>query len=423
MDFYDILFAKKLGGGGGSSVEVEALSVTENGTYTAPEGKAYSPITVNTSDDLATLKDVNFFDYDGRLLYSYTKQEWANVTDMPIQPSHNGLIANGWTIEKNAIDTAISFYYEPITVGALYITQSGKTEVDITVSGTYFSPTLRICPKGTATINWGDGSAEETLTGTSLTTGKSLNHTYSNIGNYTITIDATSGELALGGHGGSGGVAPLISSSGTGSQDNLARAYSNMIIAVRMGRNTCLSNYAFANCGSMKSITIPPKQETQSVYICNGTYVFSQCTSLMFASLTGAWGGVYIGTSIRFACETSANDNTFQNCNSLVYVNLRSTGTAVGSSSFQTCRSLMAITIPSSVTEIKGNAFNNCRSLRYIYMKSTSVPTLSSNALSTGVTSLSKIYVPYSADHSILDAYKGASNWSSYADKIEEMPQ
>lgn len=35
------------GGGGGSSVTVEPLTVTTNGTTTAPAGKAYSPITVN----------------------------------------------------------------------------------------------------------------------------------------------------------------------------------------------------------------------------------------------------------------------------------------------------------------------------------------------------------------------------------------
>lgn len=35
------------GGGGGSSVAVESLSVTENGTTTAPTGKAYSPVVVN----------------------------------------------------------------------------------------------------------------------------------------------------------------------------------------------------------------------------------------------------------------------------------------------------------------------------------------------------------------------------------------
>ena len=35
--------------GGGASVTVEALTATENKTYTAPEGKAYSPVTVNVS--------------------------------------------------------------------------------------------------------------------------------------------------------------------------------------------------------------------------------------------------------------------------------------------------------------------------------------------------------------------------------------
>lgn len=34
---------------GGSSVTVESLNVTQNGTYTAPSGKAYSPVTVNVS--------------------------------------------------------------------------------------------------------------------------------------------------------------------------------------------------------------------------------------------------------------------------------------------------------------------------------------------------------------------------------------
>ena len=33
--------------GGGSSITVEPLTVTANGTQTAPSGKAYSPVTVN----------------------------------------------------------------------------------------------------------------------------------------------------------------------------------------------------------------------------------------------------------------------------------------------------------------------------------------------------------------------------------------
>ena len=43
-------------GGGGSSVTVEALTATENKTYTAPEGKAYSPVTVNVAAAIPTPK-------------------------------------------------------------------------------------------------------------------------------------------------------------------------------------------------------------------------------------------------------------------------------------------------------------------------------------------------------------------------------
>lgn len=39
--------------GGGNSVTVEALSVTANGTTTAPDGKAYSPVTVNVPNTYA----------------------------------------------------------------------------------------------------------------------------------------------------------------------------------------------------------------------------------------------------------------------------------------------------------------------------------------------------------------------------------
>ena len=44
----DIINALAFGsGGGGSSVTVEPLTVTENGTTTAPSGKAYNPVTVD----------------------------------------------------------------------------------------------------------------------------------------------------------------------------------------------------------------------------------------------------------------------------------------------------------------------------------------------------------------------------------------
>ena len=34
--------------------------------------------------------DVNFFDYDGTLLYSYTWEEAKNLTELPPLPKHEG---------------------------------------------------------------------------------------------------------------------------------------------------------------------------------------------------------------------------------------------------------------------------------------------------------------------------------------------
>ena len=47
-----LALAKAIGGGSGPSVTVEALTATENKVYTAPEGKAYNPVTVNVSGDI-----------------------------------------------------------------------------------------------------------------------------------------------------------------------------------------------------------------------------------------------------------------------------------------------------------------------------------------------------------------------------------
>lgn len=59
MNYYDILFARKMAGGQGE-ITTEGLSVTENGTYTAPEGKAYTPVVVNvpTPEDSYQLKSI-----------------------------------------------------------------------------------------------------------------------------------------------------------------------------------------------------------------------------------------------------------------------------------------------------------------------------------------------------------------------------
>lgn len=48
----------KIVGGGGSGINVEPLTATENKTYTAPSGNAYSPVTVNVPGPTLITKTV-----------------------------------------------------------------------------------------------------------------------------------------------------------------------------------------------------------------------------------------------------------------------------------------------------------------------------------------------------------------------------
>ena len=54
MNLYDLLVYKKMNSSGGGDIDVESLSVTENGSYNAGEGKAYNPVIVNVQPDLIT---------------------------------------------------------------------------------------------------------------------------------------------------------------------------------------------------------------------------------------------------------------------------------------------------------------------------------------------------------------------------------
>lgn len=67
------------GGGGGGDVDVEPLSVTENGTYTAPTGKAYSPVVVNVPNSYAA-GDEGKVVSNGALVSQTSKNISANGT-------------------------------------------------------------------------------------------------------------------------------------------------------------------------------------------------------------------------------------------------------------------------------------------------------------------------------------------------------
>ena len=211
---------------------------------------------------------------------------------------------------------------------------------------------------------------------------------------------------------------------------------------------TSIGSSAFQNCSSLARITIP------STVTSIGSSAFYGCYSLPTITIPSTVTSIgnnafcicYSLTSIIIPSSvTSIGSNAFQNCYSLTRITIPSTVTSIGGNAFCACYSLTNITIPSTVTSIGSNAFYSCYSLaritipsdvasignsafQYCYgmseyhFQSETVPTggttMFANIASDGV-----IYVPYSADHSILEAYKTATNWSIYASYMQEEPQ
>lgn len=103
-------FEQATSGGGGSGITVEPITITQNGTTTAPSGKAYSPITVNVPKEV--------------------------VLSVPVLP-------DGFTIRKEpsqgdslviSSSTAFSYFYvEPAgtyKTGSLDVTEGSLGNVD-----------------------------------------------------------------------------------------------------------------------------------------------------------------------------------------------------------------------------------------------------------------------------------------------------
>lgn len=360
------------------------------------------------SGDAASKNDVTFYDYDGTILYSYTAEEFLALTEMPPLPSRKGLICQGWNYE---IEDAMSYVaeYGILDIGANYITDDGKTRlyIRITAEGRMTVPFCFIqSVDNGVVIDWGDGSATQTFSGTGE---KNTSHTYASVGDYCITLEVTSGTLSLGNETSSFCV--------LGNIGNAGKVYCNMLQKVEIGAGITSLNYAFQNCYSLSSISIPASVTKI------GYNAFSRNVSLSFVVIpsgtitisTNLFYNGYALNSVAIPSSVTSLGYTFINCWSLSSVVIPSNVTSIGTSVFYGCYSLPLIIIPPSVTSIGNEAFYNCYSVAfYDFSHHTSVPTLSNINAFTGILSNCKIIVP----DSLYDTWIAATNWSIYADYI-----
>lgn len=95
----ELALAKAIGGSGGGDISVESLSVTANGQYAAPSGKAYSPVSVNVGGGTTVLCEIDFtkanFVYNG-VTFNSDGANFGNTSSASILLPFS---RNGMTIE------------------------------------------------------------------------------------------------------------------------------------------------------------------------------------------------------------------------------------------------------------------------------------------------------------------------------------
>lgn len=384
-------------------------------------------------------KQVNFLDYDGTVVYSYTAQEANALTELPPNPSHHGLISQGWNWTlaeiKSQLTDAPGGYVE---VGQNYVTDDNKTRLYIYIEDTAKASelTFNVCFSasvvGGVTIDWGDGNTETNT----ATTATVYPHTYASRGYYVVTLQCTSGTYKLG-----GGSSSLMIFGPTGSANsyNYYRIYK-----VELGGTglTETNSYCFSVCRRLKTITIPTsfkKFVDRSFQNCNsfkgyvmprgislGTLVFNRA-GVEFCSLPKARKVQRNGDSTKLERVTITPNGLVSsacygnnNINSVVFP---SSMTEIPIQAFYNCTGLRHIEIPASVTSIASEAFRGCYNILEYHLKSTTPPTLSNTNAFTSINANCVFYVPYSSDHSVLTEYQTASNWVTYASYMQEEPQ
>ena len=389
------------------------ITVKENGTYTAEDGySGLGTVTVEvpTSGGASVSpKDVNFYDYDGTILHSYTVEEAQALTELPELPTQKGLICQGWNYDLETIKA----HNSALDVGATYITVDGKTRLYIKIAAEgrmtvplYFNQTVA----NGVTIDWGDGSATETLSGTE---NVNTSHTYASIGDYVISLNVAEGCTLGLGHNSSSYC--VMGSSNT----NINKVYCNMLQKVEIGSNvTSIGQYAFNYCYSLASIVIP--NSVTSISSSAFRYCYSLTSIVMPNSVTSIGDNVFdncysLASIVIPNSVTSIGQYAFNYCYSLASIVIPNSVTSISSSAFEYCYSVASINIPNSVTKIENNTFRNCYGMAfYDFTSHTSVPTLLYVGAFSGISSDCQIRVPAS----LYDEWIAATNWSDYASNI-----
>lgn len=197
--------------------------------------------------------DVNFYDYDGFRVASYTIAEAKALTALPTPPTHQGLTFQEWNWTLNDIQ---NYNRQFADIGANYITSDGKTHIIIkTEFGLDISVAFKL--NGTISIDWGDESSLESFTKESaIYQNQICSHSYQQAGMYEIRIS----------YSGNVGYYPYSDNSTlmwrniTVEEIRLGNGATNLVLQYMWGVKVCIHNgvrdLTFLN-SDVKQIVVP----------------------------------------------------------------------------------------------------------------------------------------------------------------------
>lgn len=373
-------------------------------------------------------KDVNFFDYDGTLIASYTEAEAKALTSLPTPPVHSGLVFQGWnyTLEE------VKANAEMADIGALYTTDDGATRLEIEIASESRKD-MKICffqsKQSGVLIDWGDGNNERSaaVTGPTFAT-----HDYEATGHYIIklTVDDDC-EVELGQN--SGGVMVLFNASAgcsykaellsvnignhiTGLKAG-AFQYSYGLSMVSMTKGITSIDAACFKCSAIRYITIPAGIDTIDYYTFNECYALSNISLPVSMQNVGnnAFRTCPVLRRIDIKRITNPGSYVFAECNNLKEISLKEEITYIPNGILSGCKSLVRVEFLGNVKILYSSALRGCTSIKTVdFTHCTAVPTAQS-----------EIFYNYPSDLEILvpaalaDEWKQATNWTSLAKYIK----
>lgn len=153
---------------------------------------------------------------------------------------------------------------------------------------------------------------------------------------------------------------------------------------------------AFNSCSALTTVDFPAVTRI-------GNFAFQYCSAL---------------TTVNFPVVTRIDMDVFYHCSALTAVNFPAV-TSIDTSAFHSCSKLTTVDFSAAV-RIGGGAFFGCSVLGALILRSATRATLGGTDALGGTpikSGTGYIYVPAA----LVDSYKAANNWSTYANQFRSL--